>query len=503
MGSIGKNKRGSGVLLHITSLPSHYGIGDLGPQAYRFVNFLVESKQKYWQVLPLNLTDTSYGNSPYSSVSAFAGNNLLISPEFMVRDGFLVETEVEYFTDTEYQNVDYVKVTEFKNRIFCLAYNRFKSSDNRVGYDRFCKENAFWLDSFALFVVIKAHVNNDVWSSWPEGLRHRRPDDLQEVKDSLSDKVEKEKFLQYLFYCQWMELKNFCNEKGISIIGDIPIYVIYDSVDVWQHPDLFKLYENDQMEVVAGVPPDYFSETGQLWGNPVYRWESLQKSGYKWWIERFKYNLELFDYTRVDHFRGFAAYWEVGADETTAINGKWVEAPGREFFDTVLKQIPSANIIAEDLGVITDDVKELINYFGFPGMKILLFAFGDNIATNPYVPHNHVENCIVYTGTHDNNTVRGWFESEVDEETKIKLFDYIGHSVEVEDIHWVFIRLAMMSVADRVIFPAQDILGLDSSSRMNIPATSNCNWEWRLYPDQLTTQLAERLGRMVGMYGRT
>ncbi len=503
MGNIESNKRGSGVLLHITSLPSLFGIGDLGPQAYRFTDFLAESKQKYWQVLPLNLTSTSYGNSPYSSVSAFAGNSLLISPEFMVRDGLLTESEVQYYAETTNQKVDYDAVTKFKNGIFSLAYDRFKSGVNRDGYNQFCNDNSFWLDSFALFVVIKEHLSGEAWSSWPEGLKHRRSKDLNEVNNSFCDMIEEEKFLQYVFYCQWMDLKRYCNEKGISIIGDIPIYVIYDSVDVWAHTDLFKLYDNDQMEVVAGVPPDYFSETGQLWGNPVYRWESLRNSGYEWWIKRFEHNLELFDYTRVDHFRGFAAYWEVDADEKTAINGKWVEAPGREFFETVLKQIPSANIIAEDLGVITDDVKELIDYFGFPGMKILLFAFNDNIETNPYLPHNHVENCIVYTGTHDNNTVRGWFENEIDDETKKRLFDYIGRSVETEDIHWVFIRLAMMSVADKVIFPAQDILGLDGLSRMNLPATSNCNWEWRLYPDQLTSQLAERLNRMVSMYGRT
>ena len=502
MVNIKENRRGSGVLLHITSLPSLYGIGDLGPHAYKFVDFLAESKQKYWQVLPLNRTDTAYGNSPYSSLSAFAGNHLLISPELMVQDGLLTESEVVYTADTNVQVVDYDSVKVFKSGIFSVAYNRFKTKDNKDDYNLFCNQNSYWLDDYALFVAIKAHYGKHSWQNWPEGIKLREPDALEEAEDTFRDVTGEEKFLQYIFHHQWITLKSYCSEKGVNIIGDIPIYVIYDSVDVWTHPELFKLDEDAKMEAVAGVPPDYFSETGQLWGNPVYRWDALKESGYDWWIKRLNHNLKLFDYTRIDHFRGFAAYWEISSEEETAINGKWIEAPGREFFDEVLKQMPSANIIAEDLGVITDDVEELINHFEFPGMKILLFAFGDDLATNPYIPHNHIENCVVYTGTHDNNTVRGWFESEVDDDTKKRLSDYIGQHIEPEDVHWVFIRLAMMSVAERVIFPVQDILGLDATSRMNTPATANGNWEWRLCSDQLNLQLAERLCWMTDMYGR-
>lgn len=495
-------QRCSGILLHITSLPSPYGIGDLGPSAYKFADFLVKTKQKYWQLLPLTRTSVTAGNSPYSSISAFAGNPLLISPELMVQDGFLVEEDLACTTEFDNERVDYSQVTEFKNRIFDISFDRFKTNGDKGGYENFCVENSYWLNDVALFVAIKDHLGMSDWALWPDELRNREPEALKEITGKLNDGVEKEKFLQYLFYLQWSKLKTYCNEQGISIFGDMPIYVIYKSADVWSHPGLFKLDDNNLPVSVAGVPPDYFSDTGQLWGNPVYKWDAIKETGYDWWIKRTEHNLKLFDYTRVDHFRGFAAYWEIEFDEDTAINGKWVKAPGKDLFNTLIKRFPSLPIVAEDLGVITEDVKELINYFGFPGMKILMFAYGDDLATNPYIPHNHIENCVVYTGTHDNNTARGWFENEIDEDTKNRLFQYVGHRVEAEDVNRVLIRQAMMSVAKTVIFPMQDVLGLGQSARMNMPSTPEGNWEWRLLPELVTPQIVDRLRAMTKIYGR-
>ena len=496
-------RRGSGILLHVTSLPSPYGIGDLGPWAYRFADFLAETKQSFWQILPLNLTDPAYDNSPYHSISAFASNSLLISPELMVRDGLLAKSDLEPLPNFPKGRVDYGVVIAYKKKLFNLAYQRFKKTKNNYEYKRFCLENAYWLDDFALFSALKSHFQGQVWSEWPQDIRDRQPKTLQSLKKELHDKIELEKLLQYMFFQQWISLKGYCNHRGIQFFGDTPIYVQYDSVDVWTDPEIFKLDNEKRPYAVAGVPPDYFSETGQLWGNPVYRWNVLQQRGYDWWIQRMEHTLNLFNVLRIDHFRGFVAYWEVPAGEKTAINGRWVEVPVEDFFNALLKRFSYLPIIAEDLGIITPDVREVMNHFEFPGMKLLLFAFGEDHPMHPYLPHTYEKHYVAYTGTHDNNTIKGWFEKEATPEDKRRLFRYLGREVPLEELHWEMIRLAMMSVANLVIFPMQDLLGLGEKARMNRPATKEGNWRWRLLPQQLTPLLTRRFLEMTEIYGRT
>jgi 4-alpha-glucanotransferase len=496
-------RRGSGILLHITSLPSSYGIGDLGPGAYRFVNFLAEADQIYWQILPLNLTCNDFGNSPYSSFSAFAGNPLLISPELMAEDDILMKNDIEGHPAFSNGRVSYGAVTKYKNKILDLAFK--KNKDKLAGnheFERFCNENSLWLDDCALFISIKKHLNNVDWSKWPEELRDRRESAIKEWVDRLREMILKQKFFQYIFFKQWYSLKNYCNSKNIQIIGDVPIYVNYDSSDVWANPELFMLDEEKKPTFVTGVPPDYFSSTGQLWGHPIYNWGFLKETQYLWWIRRIEHNLKFLHMFRLDHFRGFVGYWKIPANEKTATNGEWVEAPAKDFFNTLFKHFPNLPIIAEDLGVITPDVKEIMNLFGFPGMRVLLFAFGKDLPTNPYAPHNYIKNCVVYTGTHDNNTVKGWLEKEIGSEDKKKLSEYIGKNVLKKTIHWELVRLAMMSVANVVIIPMQDILGLGEKARMNLPASSKGNWEWRLTPEQLSSSLIRKLSKMTRIYGR-
>jgi len=496
-------RRGSGILLHITSLPSPYGIGDFGPGAYRFADFLAETKQSFWQILPLNPTCTVYGNSPYSSFSAFAGNPLLISPELMVKDGFLSNSDIKAHPPFPKEKVNYRAVIKYKNKIFDIAYekNKEKLSGNHE-FERFCGENSLWLDDYTLFISLKRHFNEVDWGKWQEGLRDRKGNSIKEWGERLTGEITKEKFLQYIFFKQWHSLKNYCESKNIQIIGDMPIYVNYDSSDVWSNPEIFRLDKEKKPVYVAGVPPDYFSSTGQLWGHPVYSWDVLKETRYSWWIKRIEHHLKLFHMFRLDHFRGFVAYWEVSANEKTAINGKWVKAPGKDFFNMLFKYFAHLSLIAEDLGVITPDVREIINQFGFPGMKVLLFAFGNDLPTNPYAPHNHIKNCVVYTGTHDNNTIKEWYKKELNSKGKKRLSEYIGRKVSEKTVHLELIRLAMMSVANMVIIPMQDILGLGEKHRMNLPASSNGNWEWRLLPDQLSTALIKRLSGMTRIYGR-
>ena len=496
-------KRGNGILLHITSLPSPYGIGDLGPDAYKFVDFLSETNQSFWQILPLTLTCSAYGNSPYSSFSALAGNVLLISPERMVRNDFLLESDIQNIPDFSLDRVDYGPVIDYKKELFTIAYerNRDKLADHQ-DFQNFCRINAEWLDDCSLFIALKNHLDGIEWGKWPLELRDRQKSALEKMTKSLADTILKEKFLQYIFFNQWYSLKNYCDSKDIKIIGDIPIYVNYDSADVWANPEIFSLDKDKMPLFVAGVPPDYFSSTGQLWGHPVYNWDVLAKSRYEWWINRIGQNLKLFHMFRLDHFRGFVGYWQVHASEKTAINGKWVEAPAEDFFDTLMQTFPSMSIIAEDLGLITRDVKDIIQKYGFPGMKVLLFAFGEDLPTNPYAPHNHIKNCVIYTGTHDNNTVRGWFRQELKIEDKSRISRYLGRDITEKTVHWELIRTAMMSVADMVILPLQDILGLGAEDRMNLPASPIGNWEWRLDPNLITPALTKKLTEMTKIYGR-
>ena len=496
------DKRESGILLHVTSLPSEYGIGDTGPWAHRFADFLEQAGQRLWQILPLNPTDPAFANSPYSSPSAFAGNSLLISPERMIREGLITQEETEPIPDVPSEGVDYQAVASYKNKLFRLAYARFRREGDGQDLEKFCAENADWLPDFALFSALKEHYNGKPWNAWPEDVRSRHPDALRALREDLIERIGLEEFLQYLFHRHWALFKEDCNRKGIRIFGDLPIYVNFDSADVWTHADLFNLDEEKRPVSVAGVPPDYFSETGQLWGNPVYRWDVLSETGYAWWVRRLKYNLALFDIVRIDHFRGFAAYWEVPAGERTATNGTWVQGPGEDLFHTLLQHFPSLPIVAEDLGVITQDVKDLMARFRLPGMKLLLFAFGEDLPTNPYAPHNHITHCLVYTGTHDNNTTRGWFETETSAEDRKRLALYLGREMSAETIAQAMVQLAMTSVANTVILPMQDVLGLGREARMNLPASVKGNWQWRMTPEQMGPEIAGNLLALTNICGR-
>jgi 4-alpha-glucanotransferase len=497
------NQRGSGILLHITSLPSPYGIGDLGPGAYEFVDFLADARQSFWQILPLNPTSPEQGNSPYSSYSAFAGNPLLISPDLLVQDRLLANADLAGFTPGRQSRVDYGAVTEYKNEILATAYKKsIRELEKDPAFKQFCDEHSHWLEDYALFIALREHFKTVDWGGWPRDLKDRKDSAIREWKDKLADRMLKEKFIQYLFFRQWVSLKKYCRHKNVKIIGDLPIYVTYDSSDVWANPEIFKLDDEKKSTVVAGVPPDYFSATGQLWGNPVYDWGVMKETGYAWWIKRLEHNLQLFDLIRLDHFRGFVAYWEVQSGEETAINGRWVETPVEDFFKTLFKYFACLPIIAEDLGIITPDVRETIHRFGFPGMKLLLFAFDESLPSNAYAPHNFTENCVAYTGTHDNNTVKGWFRHEADSNARKRLGEYLGREVTEKTVHLEMIRLAMMSVAKMVIIPMQDVLGLGETARMNLPATIEGNWGWRLRAEQITPALVKKLAEMTQIYGR-
>ena len=502
-GSTGVNERGSGILLHITSLFSEYGIGDLGPSAYQFVDFLSDAKQTYWQILPFHPTSPEYDNSPYHSRSAFAFNTNLISPEGLVQDGFLHETDIAGFPEFPPDIVDFDAVTRFKEQLFFLAYNRFRRNQNdRSGYDLFCRNHSWWLEDYALFTSLHYYYKGRVWSTWPDRVKYRDPSTLDLIRTELKEQIQLEKFLQYLFHTQWQALKNYCIKKGVRLIGDIPIYVNFDSADVWTHPELFRLNDQHNPLVVAGVPPDYFSSLGQLWKNPLYCWEEHEQTGFSWWIQRIEHNLSLVDYARIDHFRGLVAYWEVPADAADAIHGKWVPAPGEKLLTLLKNRFVDLPLIAEDLGIITPDVSNLIERFNLPGMRVLLFAFGES-SGSPHAPHNLKKNCILYTSTHDNVSIRGWLESEATTVEKQNLFRYIGREISAETLPFVLIRLAMMSVADTVIIPVQDILSLGAGSRMNRPGTDVNNWRWRLEKDQIRPFVAEKLAEMAEVYERT
>jgi 4-alpha-glucanotransferase len=501
--------RASGILLHPTSLPGRFGIGDLGPEAYRFVDFLEAAGQSAWQVLPLG--PTGYGDSPYQCFSAFAGNPLLVSPERLVDDGLLAENDLADIAGATGDRVDFGSVIHSKGRLLNEAFNRFKLAEPnlRLEFDEFSARHAAWLEDYALFRAIKAAHGGAAWLEWDSPLSLREPAIIATARAELSGKIEAEKFYQWLFFRQWLALKSYANERGIRIVGDAPIFVSLDSVEVWTRPDQFKLDENRRPTVVAGVPPDYFSATGQLWGNPIYEWSRMRKTGFAWWVERLRATLELVDVVRVDHFRGFCACWEVPAGDETAERGHWVPVPGREILmtlKTVLGQLP---IIAEDLGVITPDVIKLRDDFGLPGMRILQFGFGGD-AGNHDLPHNYIANCVAYTGTHDNDTTAGWFRSmtgkgstrsarQIRRERAFCL-KYL-HS-NGREIHWDFIRAVQASVANTAILPLQDVLGLDSSARMNLPASDRGNWNWRAPAGALTEDLSVRLRGLAEVYGR-
>lgn len=498
-------QRASGIILHLTSLPSSYGIGDMGPSAYHFANFLQESGQRYWQILPLSPVDERNAYSPYSGLSAFAGNTLLISPDFLRWDKYLSDADLQntyYFRDSF---VDYSLVSYFKEYLFEKAFANFKKEvnpDHVRKFAEFCQEHSLWLEDYALFVAIRNHYDGKTWDQWPPELRDRDPDAIRHIKTTLSDSIEKEKFLQFIFFRQWFELKKYCSDRKINFIGDLPIYVSYDSADVWANPGFFKLDSEKRPTVVSGVPPDYFSQTGQLWNTPIFKWDVMKQTNYDWWIKRMSHNLRLCDMVRLDHFRAFSAFWEVPAEHKTAIDGYWVKGPGADFFNLLKREFPNLPIIAEDLGTIDDDVIELMDQFELPGMKVLLFAFGGGMPDNPYILHNHVKNCIVYTGTHDNNTIKGWYLNEADDENKRNLSIYLNQEVTAANVHEKLILMAMMSVANIAIFPLQDFLGLGQEAIMNRPSTTEGNWRWRYIPDQLTGELANKIFNWVKIYNR-
>jgi 4-alpha-glucanotransferase len=502
--------RSSGILLHLTSLPGAHGIGDLGDEAYRFVDFLVNSGQSLWQILPLG--PTGYGDSPYASYSAFAGNTLLISLPFLVRENLLTNALLEDAPAFPQERVDFEGAHEFKQSLLRQAFVNFQKMTNqtlRHEFEEFCQSAASWLEDYALFRALKDEHGGIAWNEWKKPLAQRETVALAQARERLREEIEAQKFYQFLFFKQWFALKSYANTRGVKLIGDIPIFVAQDSADVWTNPEQFKLDEQSVPVVVAGVPPDYFSKTGQLWGNPLYNWEHMIADNFRWWIERVRATLHTIDIVRIDHFRGFAACWEIPGGDKTAERGQWVNAPGRELFDAIKAALGTLPIIAEDLGVITPDVEALRDDFGFPGMRILQFSFGGDPA-NQDLPHNYHRNVVVYTGTHDNDTTVGWFESEAgagstrdaaqiqrEREFCLKYLDSTG-----EEIHWDFIRAVMASVASIAIVPLQDLLGLGTKARMNLPNTTSGNWAWRYKPDALTPQLAQRLKDMSHIYGR-
>lgn len=494
--------RAGGVLLSITSLPSKYGIGCFSKSAYDFVDWLKEAGQTYWQILPLG--PTSYGDSPYQSFSTFAGNPYFISLEALVEEGVLTEAECEAadFGDKP-GSVDYEKMYQARYPLLRKAYERSKISENQ-DYQRFVADNGWWLGDYALFMAVKDRFDGAPWTEWAEDIRLRWPNAMDYYRRELYFDVEFQQYLQYTFYMQWMKLKNYANDRGIRLIGDIPIYVAMDSADTWAHPELFQLDENNVPLAVAGCPPDGFSAIGQLWGNPLYRWDYHRDTGYEWWISRLEYCFRLYDVVRIDHFRGFDEYYSIPYGATTAVDGHWEKGPGMALFARVEEALGRREVIAEDLGYVTDSVRELVRSSGFPGMKVLEFAFDsrDSGCANDYLPHNYGENCVAYTGTHDNETIRGWFDSISTEEQEMAREYLCDSRTPKKELNWAFISLIMRSSARICIIPMQDYLGYGNECRMNKPSTVGINWKWRLTEGELTEELKKKLYDMARRYGR-
>jgi 4-alpha-glucanotransferase len=503
--------RSSGILLHPTSLPGPYGIGDLGPEALCFADFLAEAGQTLWQVLPLGTT--GFGDSPYQCFSALAGNPLLISPRQLVERGWLETAALQDVPEFPKDQADFERVLPWKSGLLQSAARRFlanASSGDRQRFDSFCQANAGWLDDYALFMALKQYHNGAVWSHWDPCIRWREPAAVATWREKLAEPIAIQKFQQFAFFSQWRQLREYCRSRGIRLMGDLPIYVSHDSADVWVHPQYFHLDSNGNPTVVAGVPPDYFSATGQLWGNPIYRWDILARDGYSWWLERFRAVLEMVDMIRLDHFRGFEAYWEVPASEPTAVHGRWVKGPGPALFHAARLALGELPLVAENLGVITPEVEAIRAEFGFPGMSILQFAFGNDAQAASFRPHNYPREVVAYTGTHDCDTTVGWWTSEGKGESTRSPEDIRREhefaqkylNTDGNEINWAFIRALEASVADTVLIPLQDVLGLGSESRMNQPATLGGNWRWRYRAGMLTPQIAGRLADLTRLYER-
>lgn len=504
-------KRASGILLHISSLPSPYGIGDLGYGATNFVDFLVEAGQSYWQILPIG--PTGYGDSPYQSLSSFAGNHLLVSPDLLYEDRFLSKNDLDEMRLPD-GDIDYAEVIRLKKKMFEKVYDTFRrcaGSEDSSRFERFCQENKFWLDDYSLFAALKDKFGGKAWVEWPEEIANLDAKTLDEQRITLQHEIGTHKLAQYLFYDQWEYLSDYANKNGIKIIGDIPIFVAHDSVDVWANKEMFHLDEKGYPSVVAGAPPSRFSSTGQKWGNALYNWEKIRDKNYDFWAIRMYHLLSTVNWVRIDHFRGFISHWEIPAEAPTAESGAWKIGPGYDLFEAMQKKLGPLNVIAENLGYITWDVEALRKKVGAPGMAIMQFAFdghkreSSGIAKGAdderFLPHNHDKDCVVYTGTHDNDTIVGWWNECADDE-KRRVMGYAGKFIDHSCINWTMIRLCMQSVAALTIFPMQDVLGLDSKSRMNIPGTPNDNWKWRIDGFQNLSGTAIKMRRMTKTYSR-
>lgn len=519
--------RGAGILLHPISLYGKFGIGDFGPSCFEFIDFLYDCRQKFWQVLPLN--PISIGNSPYQTCSVFAGNTLLISPEILLEKQYINSSDLDNLPDFSPRKIDYGKVYEFKSKLFSVAYNNFKrDTQMQKKFGAFNKKNKDWLDDYALFLALKNYFMGQrknikrpdtqnifcdqykniediyyygaVWNTWPEELVNRDKKVLERYKQDLEDEINYHKFLQFEFFEEWYAIKNYANEKNIEIIGDLPIFVAYDSSDVWANKNLFKLdQENNYLpKFIAGVPPDYFAPEGQLWGNPLYNWEENKKQNYKWWLKRIKNTFQMVNILRIDHFRGFESYWQVKFGERNAINGQWIKGPGKDFFDCIKNKLGDLKIIAEDLGSITNEVRKLRDDCGFPGMRVLQFAF-DYDSNNEHLPHNFNINTVAYTGTHDNDTSLGWYKN-ASESAKDKFRRYMN--VSGENPAWDLIRLLYSSVVSCAIIPIQDLMSLDSSDRMQTPGQTSNNWQFRFTRDMLTTETKNKIIYLCDLFNR-
>lgn len=497
------SRRTSGILLHITSLPSRYGIGDIGPEAHRFVDRLADLNQQLWQVLPLG--PVGHGASPYSSLSAFAGNPLLLSPDRLVEDDLVSESDLDPLRELPSDHVDFSRLIPRKSEMLRKTYDRFSReratrASRARAFDAFCAENAGWLDDYALFMALKDAHDGAPWYAWDRPLLCRRPEALQQARDTHADVIEMHAFWQFLFDRQWSDLHERCRTQDVQLFGDMPIYAAHDSADVWANQDLFFLDEDGQPTDVAGVPPDYFSPDGQRWGNPLYRWDVMADRDFDWWTRRVDHVLSRVDLVRIDHFRGFEAYWAIPADEDTAINGEWVEGPGARLFETLQDELGDVPVVAEDLGVITDEVRALRDRFAFPGMAILQFAFGDT-PENDYLPHNYDANTVAYTGTHDNDTLLGWWNGPIPADERDFARRYL--SADATSVTERSLRALLASPADRVVTPMQDVLELGTEGRMNVPGEASGNWAWRCTQDDLHHPNFEHLAELTYLFGRS
>ena len=480
--------RSSGILLHITSLPGSYGVGDLGPEAYCFADFLAETGQRIWQVLPLG--PAGLGNSPYSSASTFAMDPLFVSPDLMAEDGLLADGYLLHFseeiTPLHTSSADFETARRLKTLFLRSAFERFEAGETPIdpaAFDAFCKTNAHWIDDYALFMALREWHSEVEWTKWPGKYALRDPEALEELCNKRSARIRQHKFTQFVVYGQWNRLKRYCNDRDILLFGDIPIYVAHDSADVWANPDLFHLDETGQSAFSGGVPPDYFSKTGQHWNNPTYRWDAMREDDFAWWTRRLEAILNQVDLVRLDHFRGFAAYWEIPPGEETAVNGQWMDGPGTRFFECVEERLGPLPLVAEDLGFITDDVRDLIDALGRPGMAVLQFAFSHG-PDNPSLPHNNLRNLVLYTGTHDNDTFLGWWKKLASDPQKKSECNFARAYLGLDDcpereVHWTALRATLASPAEYVVFPMQDLLGLGTEARMNTPGVPEGNWGWR------------------------